>query len=69
MKVFLLLLLSFSSVLGVDQTINIKTIYKSNFNNGKFEGLEQAFAGGQTDLDIPMFWQKNQLNYFTIKKV
>ena len=52
MKVFLLLLLSFSSVLGVDQTINIKTIYKSNFNNGKFEGFGTSFC-----------WWPNRLGY------
>ena len=64
MKVFLLLLLSVSYVinieknlretvqLGAAQYIAIKTIYKSNFNNGKFEGFGTSFC-----------WWPNRLGY------
>ena len=64
MKVFLLLLVSVSYVininknlretlqLAVSQTINIKPIYKSNFNNGKFEGFGTSFC-----------WWPNRLGY------
>ena len=64
MKIFLLLLLSVSYVinieknlretlqLGAAQTINIKPIYKSNFNGGKFEGFGTSFC-----------WWPNRLGY------
>ena len=52
MKIFLLLLLSVSFVITADQTTAIRPIYKSNFNNGKFEGFGTSFC-----------WWPNRLGY------